>query len=82
MALEVVVLAEERAVLRRAQVEHLPRGELLPAGGAGEASEVVDAVAGLAHVVVGQDALAAPGALGTEAPAEEARGSCIAQCSN
>ena len=63
---EVILLAEQR-VRVWAEVEDLPGGQLLLADGADEALEVEHAVAGLAHVVVGEDALAAARAFGAEA---------------
>lgn len=68
--LDVVLLAEERLVARL-QVQHLARAELFAAHGAGEAVEVVHLVAGLAHVVVRGDAVAAAGTLRAEAPGTE-----------
>lgn len=68
MTLEVVLLAQElRVVVAGAQVQDLAGRELFGAGRAGEASQVVHLVSGLADVVLGQDALLAAAALGAEA---------------
>ena len=64
---EVVVFAEQCVVLLpRLEVESLSRGQLLAADGAGEATQVVDFVPGLADVVLREDPFAATSALGTE----------------
>ena len=63
---EVVILAEQR-VVPRLEIEDLARRELLGAHRAGEAPEVIDLVAGLANIVLRNDAVTATGALGTVA---------------
>ena len=69
VVLEVVVLAEQGVVaVAGLEVEHLAGGELLGADGAGEAAQVVHLVPRLPHVVLRQDAVAAPRALRAETP--------------
>lgn len=68
--LEVVLLAEDAVVV---EGELLARAELPLAGVAGEAGEVVDAVASPPHPVRGADAAAALGAPRAEVPAGEGK---------
>lgn len=65
-----MLLAEDAVVV---EGELLARAELPLAGVAGEAGEVVDAVAGAPHPVRGADAAAALGAPRAEVPAGERR---------